>query len=464
MYEIQSKVDFQAGTALTVRIPEEEIDKKALYTILAEKPDFVLPFRHRAIDGQVEFIYQAGSRSRIAYVSGSRSPGEYADLWVGLLQPLIDCGDWFMDPYSFVLKHEYIYCDKNGKSISFVYIPSTRACSDHSALKSMVTVIARQNHVTDVNLENEVVWAIQDFNPSEFLRMIKPYKSGAAQPSKTEQPAPAVTAAPIIPEIPVTENKTDKTDKIEKIDKTDKPDKIDKTENKTSGTQNAADDIAIDFSFADMTGGGKTPKEEKPREEKSKDEKQKEEKPKAGLFGSNKKEKNGLPGSKKPQHEAFIQDDDAEPEPPELSEPSRNIILPAAVLRESPDPDDAGSDATEFDSNETDDPKFRYAGGGEHPKVIKITVEEGGIFTIGRFDASVGVKQCGFEFDKKTKAVSRRHAAVERGAGGYSIVDLDSAAGTFINGQKLPPNAPFDLSNGCRVSFGYSGADYIWEE
>ena len=46
------------------------------------------------------------------------------------------------------------------------------------------------------------------------------------------------------------------------------------------------------------------------------------------------------------------------------------------------------------------------------------------MFTIGRFDANIGKKQSSFEFDKKTRAVSRRHAVIERDTDGYKIIDL----------------------------------------
>ena len=60
--------------------------------------------------------------------------------------------------------------------------------------------------------------------------------------------------------------------------------------------------------------------------------------------------------------------------------------------------------------------------------------------------------------------MSRRHAAIEREESGYFLMDLASSAGTFVNGQKLIPNVPQALENGCRVSFGTGGADYIWNE
>ena len=82
-------------------------------------------------------------------------------------------------------------------------------------------------------------------------------------------------------------------------------------------------------------------------------------------------------------------------------------------------------------------------------------------FIIGRFDVSLGRKQCDFEFDKATKAVSRRHAALARASRGYEVVDLGSSAGTFVNGQKITPGEPYPLISGDLISFGGAGADYV---
>ena len=106
---------------------------------------------------------------------------------------------------------------------------------------------------------------------------------------------------------------------------------------------------------------------------------------------------------------------------------------------------------------------FRFVGNSLLPQFIKIIIAEGEIFTIGRYDASAGKQKSSFEFDKKTKAVSRRHAVIERQTDGYKIIDLSSSAGTFVNDRKIPPNTPFGLEAGLRVSFGNCGANYVWE-
>ena len=122
LYEITQKSDFQTGAELIVKIPETEADKKALHTTIHERPDFLLPFRHRVINGEIEFTYQLGNFGKFAYLPQNRSADEYKNLLLGILQPLLDCGDWFLSPYSFLLNIDYLYFDKNGKIAKFVYI------------------------------------------------------------------------------------------------------------------------------------------------------------------------------------------------------------------------------------------------------------------------------------------------------------------------------------------------------
>ena len=181
IYEILNKSDFSAGASLSVKIPEHEVDRKALYTIVEDRPDFILPFRYKSIDGQVELVYQIGALSKLQYLSGCYLPKEYAELWFGLLSPFLDCGDWFMKPNSFVLNEQNIYCDDNKKTVKYVYIPSIRECSDHEAIREMAAEFTYRFSVADPKLENKVLRMImKDFNINEFLQMLKPYLSETA--------------------------------------------------------------------------------------------------------------------------------------------------------------------------------------------------------------------------------------------------------------------------------------------
>ncbi len=52
------------------------------------------------------------------------------------------------------------------------------------------------------------------------------------------------------------------------------------------------------------------------------------------------------------------------------------------------------------------------------------------------------------------QGVSRRHAALRRGESTLTIVDLQSANGTYLNGQKLLPNQPHIVRDGDEISLG----------
>jgi len=63
------------------------------------------------------------------------------------------------------------------------------------------------------------------------------------------------------------------------------------------------------------------------------------------------------------------------------------------------------------------------------------------------------------ELDLK-KIVSRRHAIVERCEDGYQLADLGSRNGTFLNGERVPPNTLQLLKQGDEIEFGKNGVKF----
>ena len=461
MYQIQTKNDLTRGVGLVVSVPEQDVDKKALYTLSAGTPNFLLPFTYRSVDGMYEFTYQVGTRSKMAYLSGSRNPDEYAEMWFGLLKPLIDCGDWFMKPFSFVLEYDHIYCDKGGKFIGFVYIPTLPDCSNYNGLQNLARDVAKQNPVTDASIENKIVWALQDFKPQTVLDIVNIYKPASvdshypskpdiapaqpqfsvqhasqqspvvAQPLPTAQHAPLQPQTPVVQQSPLPIQQTPLSPNAQPVPSLQTP--IQQAPANPSG---GVGEIAINIQ------PNKKATKEKPAKA-IKIPKEKPVKEKKGFFDR----------FKKPQADILLGAGGSQP------------IIDPAPLPVQPVYDMYPQDAeTEFEQVSSDTPKLRYIGAVGHPLFIEVQISEGTVFTIGRHDASVGMQQSNFEFDMKTKSISRRHAAIEKRTDGFSIIDLNSKAGTFVNGQRLSPNAAVKLERGCRVSFGYSGADYMWEE
>ena len=492
-YEIQSKSDFLTGVTLTVKIPEEELDRKALYTIQADKPEFILPFHFKSVDGQVELVYQVGTCSKLQYLSGERLTKDYTELWSSVFSPLLNCGDWFMNPYSFMLNAEYLYFDKNKKTICYVYIPSIQGCSGYSDLKEMAAEVTKFISIADADLENKVLRAImKDFDPKDFLQMLKSYTAMSA-PAATTWSAPVLTNGVIMhPNAPGNELRIASVSEPSQpglaggygikepssamaVINNGSPPGIPAAANKMhppsaapayndyppyavfepDGSRlnemgfDAPGDIVINISAK----GKPVKKKQIKGKDKGTDSGGKEK----GKKNRNKikEETGGLFGRKSTGRQETASAAAATPQP--VYEPVSNTVQ--AYVPHTVDI----VDETQCIHTGINGARLRFAGSISLPSIIDIRLAVGGNFTVGRYDAAIGKQQSNFEFDKKTKAVSRRHAVIERHEGGYIIIDLSSSAGTFLNGQKITPNTPCELNHGCHVSFGNAGADYIWE-
>ena len=442
-YEIENRNDL-SGAQLVIRFPEEDLDQKALYTIQAEPPGFLVPFRYRSIDGQAECTYQLGGRSKLQYRYGSREPEEYITFWQQVLTPILECSDWFLKPLSFVLDARYLYWEKAEGTISYLYVPAHTDCAEADSLRKMAAELSRQNSVTDPDLENKVLRAImQDFQPRSFLEMLRSSRPIPRREAAAQITAPSPRSVPPAPSV-VRETPSAPVRTVSEQPAPVRPPEPAGAPRPQPGT----DDIVINF------GEKQTGKEKKGKG--------------FSLFGGKKEKaapktaagkKGGLFGGRKEkiEKEMVLGAAAAPSEPPQSRRPYPPE--PAAVWAQSTEE----WEATQLE--EDGRTYLRLVGDPALPREIPVGLQPGQAFTIGRFDVSVGHQQSDYEFDKQTKAVSRHHAAIEREQDGcYTLVDLDSKAGTFLNGERLTPNVPVPLTRGSRVSFGTGGADYIWEE
>lgn len=429
--QIESRQDL-SGAMLVIRFPEKDVDKKALYTIQADQPGFLVPFRYRSVDGEAECTYQLRNRSKLLYRCSSRTAGELVGFWERVLQPLLDCGDWFLKPFSFVMDPQYLFLDKDGETVSYLYVPAKEDCSSPEVLQAMTVELAQRNPSTDAQLEVKVLRAImQDFQPKSFLEMLRETQPGILAKSlvpPVQLPPQQIQVAAVGEPEPASVKESMEVPQHERIP-----------------AAPALEDGEIQI---DLSSSGATKKEKrglfgnKGEKKREKKEKKKE----GGLFGKKKEE----PAAR----EIVLGAAAEEPVP-------REAVYPAPVVMGADD-DDGITTIPEEEVITT--ACFRLVGDPTMPRSISVSLELGGIFTIGRYDVALGRQQSNFEFPAKTKAVSRHHAAVERTAEGYTLVDLGSSAGTYLQGERLVPNVPRYLERGCRVAFGTAGADYVWEE
>ncbi len=444
IYEIESKNDL-SGAVLVIRFPAEELDKKALYTIESDQPPFLVPFTYRSVDGMAECAYHLGGRSKLQYRFGTHSVPEYVTFWSQVLQPLLDCGDWFLKPFSFVLDSRWIYADKTG-AVSYLYVPSLRDCESFETLRGMALELSQRNGVTDPALENRVLRAMmQDFQPKSFLTMLRaaagtPGPAGRAAAPRTGA-VPQAAAPQAAPDAHLPECLRPQEPPVSAREPVSA---------QAAPAAPAADDGEIHIAL----GGGKQPK---PAREK----RPKEHKP---LFGGKKekpvKEHKPLFGGKKEKSREVLLGAAAETPAPAAYAPPASAVRSGAQPAVSYDAE-LPDGATQLDDGaESGACRLCLVGAPGMPREIAVDIQPGRAFTIGRFDVTVGQKQSDFEFEKNTKAVSRRHAAIEREENGYFVVDLASSAGTFVDGRRLTPNVPQLLSNGSRVSF-CTGTTYL---
>ena len=92
------------------------------------------------------------------------------------------------------------------------------------------------------------------------------------------------------------------------------------------------------------------------------------------------------------------------------------------------------------------------------PKILLAT-HEGNEFILGRRTGKTGRLSesdlidlgpfNGFEL-----GTSRRHALITQKGKGYEITDLESTNGTWLNGERLVPNSPYEVKNGSLLRLG----------
>jgi len=485
-------------------------------------------------------VYQIGLSSKLEYIAGNRRPKEYAQLWSGLISPLLECGDWFMKPYSFILSAEFLFFDRNRKTVHYVYVPTIRDSSDYGDLKEMAAEVSKLISVADSNMENRVLRAImKDFDPQGFLQMLKDYAwEGLPAPVRCTAPTGSTAPGPAHqknPQAPVERTGFGEAQPVKPVAYAGSGAHAGSTTHAGPGAHagsaahagpeataaspasppsvlvwreargmQAPDPGEIIIEIPASGPLRKKSKESQKGVKKQSAEKGAEHKNPGGLgglFGKKKDAKPGVPapapgGPAAPAPGGFIAPTPggfAAPAPGGFIAPAPGgFIAPVPMARSSacppapaeqyapaappamqlPSPAYRAAEKPPADANDDTQTilvpesraRFHYIGRGQFPPSIDVRIGAGQIFTIGRYDGAAGRQQSSFEFDKKTKAVSRRHAVVERGPEGYSIIDLASSAGTFLNGKKIPPNTPCKLEQGCRVSFGNSGADYVWDE
>ena len=92
------------------------------------------------------------------------------------------------------------------------------------------------------------------------------------------------------------------------------------------------------------------------------------------------------------------------------------------------------------------------------PKIL-LAIHEGGEFILGRKTGKTGnLSEADLidlgPFNGFELGTSRRHALITQKGQAYEITDLESTNGTWLNGERLVPNSPYELKNGSLLRLG----------
>lgn len=455
------------------------VDQTALKVMKQDCPDFLLPIRTMEVDGELEFRYELLEGVRLSYSSMEMSKKDFVTLLKNMLIPFRICNDWFLDYHNILLDPNYILIGRNGMAVRYVYIPVEQfARSDKEILDFFCDYIIRADVVDDPRFVTNLLRIIKrdESNLMTLLDYITqeklPGTDGIERGSEPREPLVRETmqnSAPIKLEPQITADMRNQHGKPSTMKKeTPKVETVVSEKAQTSGFAGRfggtkPSQTAGSFGAEDVTGrlvGNLFGDEDDEQEDKGR---QKNRQKKSGLkenniwkgggnslFGRLKSASKNETGQEKPQNY-------------KREEPAFKPMTGSSVFEEKDTPAAGGAayyedDKTEISVSDADNVinpgriclQLESSGGRDDcPAIVEIDLTKG-YATVGRLDKA-GHGQSDYNFDSSFTFISRRHFRVEQSQDGWRIIDLESANGTFLNGQALAPNIPYPLNSGDRI-------------
>ena len=132
------------GLDINVTVVKEAIDKPVLKTMGFSKPVFVPEFTNAEQGDKYIMKYKVGGDyfvklSRFPY--HEINPLNFTALMRNLTNTLANCGDYFMNPFNFIIHEDYIYVKNQMLDIRLIYVPFNESiCSEAELCESLLRV------------------------------------------------------------------------------------------------------------------------------------------------------------------------------------------------------------------------------------------------------------------------------------------------------------------------------------
>lgn len=436
---------------------EEALDRITVNVIQQDCPEFLLPLKVVHVNGQTALKYkQPGHAVSLAYAELAMNKKDFVQLALSLILPFVKGRDWFLDYHNLYIDPAYIYIDSRTKTASYLYLPvQGKVYADGEILQFFKSLLSK------ADIRDDHKFLIQLFQYFErnrvtilslyqiFMKEANSFQTGGEEASvKEEKPE---MYAKSVKENEIQKPKAGFADKIlpgsGKLKKREGKQKEPKKKETKKKEEKSIDIIGNEPKAEDFLGGQDENDEimnlmfgDKPAKslKKSKPEKvTKKEKKVSGplfgkLFGGKKENVEMDPGKRilvqdqmdSDRQQVFVQ--------PEKYEDDHTVTMD----------DDSVEGVCCL--------RLVFSSVMGAPENIRIGQSQDFI-TIGR--VSRDEYQPDAAFPAEFKSVGRRHARIERKKDVFYIVDLGSVNHTYLDGEVLIPNRPYELKAGCEVAF-----------
>lgn len=425
-FQIQSALD---GNYLSVALEhQEQMDEIAIKMLKEDCPDFLIPFQMVMMNDRITLKYKLQDAVSLAYTSMTFTKKGFIDFYTALLRPFEEVSDWFMDYHYLCIDKNYVYLNRDMSKASFLYIPEYSYRNTDEEIVNFFREILNQVTITD---DNGILLKLYQYfskNGVVFSELRELLKSDAGKAGEV----PKSVSQPQYKVPPRRKEVIEK--KVSEVAENEAK-QGSSAGNRNSLLQNDEDDV-MDALFGEKN----KKKEKKQKLEKTKSENQKADRRlfANGLFG--KKKKIARVEEKQEREEEVLYLKNQEQKQIETEE--TEIVIESG----------GETDATVIVESDIQSGGYLELKEAANQMAIQcISLDFTGThITIGR--QSDDVVQPDIAFDRSFKQISRMHLRIEKKENIYSVIDLGSVNHTFLNGEKLIPNVPYELKSGMELT------------
>lgn len=420
------------GNYLNITLPAStELDEIAVRVIEGDCPEFLIPFHVVSVNGNRNLKYKLINTVALEYSERKMNKQQFVQLFMKLLMPFMKGKDWFLDYHNFCVNPRYIFLDKTGSGVSFIYVPEKQAGQTDEEIKAFFKQL-----FTEITILNDPEFQVRMFQyfASPDANLADLYQILLQEGKTTVSNVGGNTNSREV----LKQNETFQKQETDEI----KPQGLNMEQTKKNGSEQEKQ--TGKFSFFGIHPKGSTEAEKKAEVPENPEEDA--DAAVDALFGSKPKKKS-LFGKKKEKPEKVVQKEEKSAVIVQEQKPVQQMV-------QMPVFESMTEDSTEISSEtEVENGVWLELTESEIPGAIqKISLDfPGKYITIGRMSSDE--VQPDVAFGKQFTRIGRRHARIEKRGNDFYIIDLGSANGTLLNGQKLIPNQPYLLEEGGEICF-----------